>query len=323
MTDAPTTPDAAGAPPPPPQPGEPPPRRSVNPIDEPFEWPGLLGLWTQLSTGAFDFLGAIDRRGNRFISHLGSMVDFGARTATWTVAGLLSVVGLTRTKAFPVKHIISHCEQAGVRSFGIIALVAFLVGLTLVLQTIIVMESYGQRTMVAGVVGVSMTRELGPLITAIIFTGRVGAAWTAELGTMKVQEEILALETMGINPVAYLVAPRFLAAILMVPCLTMLAMFVGVFGGYLLAVYRFEIPNSEYLEVTRLFLQTKDVNFSMFKSVVFAVIVSIISCYKGFVVEGGSEEVGRATMEAVVICLVMIIFSDTVLVMVFNLINRY
>ena len=314
-------PDPPVTPPDPPTPAplpEQPPRREVHPIDEPFQWPGLIGLWSLGNEAAVQLLQAVDRRFGRFFTHVGSMVDFGLQAVSWTVAGLLAMVGLTRTKAFPLRHVVTHCEQAGVRSFGIIALVAFLVGLTLVLQTIIVMERYGQREMIAGVVGVSMARELGPLVTAIIFTGRVGAAWTAELGTMKVQEEILALETMGINPVAYLVAPRFVAAVLMLPCLAMLAIFVGVFGGYLLAVYRFEIPNTQYMELTRSFLQQRDITFSLFKSVIFAILISIIACYKGFVVEGGSEEVGRATMEAVVISLVMIIFSDTVLVMVFN-----
>ncbi len=263
----------------------------------------------------------LDRRANRVLSELGSMVDFGVQTARWSLAGLLSVFGIVRARAFEGRLIITHAEQAGVRSFGIVALVAFLVGLTLVLQTILVLETYGQRTMVAGVVGVSLARELGPFVTAIIFTGRVGAAWTAELGTMKVQEEILALETMGINPIAYLVAPRFIAALVVVPCLTMLAIFIGIFAGYLLGCYRFEIDPQTYFETTRFFVEQKDIVFSMFKSVVFAILIAVVCCYKGFSVEGGGEEVGRATMEAVVLSIVLIIFFDTVLVLVFNMID--
>lgn len=279
-------------------------------------WRDLLGSASASVTHGLNWL---DRRTNHFLLHLGAMMFFFFDIMRWSVVGVLAMIGVTRCKAFHPRHVVIQANSSGVNSFGIIALVCFLVGITLVLQTAIVMRFYNQQDMVASVVAISMTRELGPLIASIIFTGRVGAAYTAEIGTMKVQEEILALETMGINPIAYLVVPRFLAAMLMLPCLSILGVFVGILGGYIIGVTTFEINNSTYLDYTRMFLKTKDVWFGTIKAWFFSLLVITIACYKGFTVEGGGEQVGRATMEAVVITLVAIIFSDTVWTLIFNL----
>lgn len=258
------------------------------------------------------FLMWLDQRANRFFSQLGS---------TWaflTITALFILTRLFKPKAVPKRHIIRQLESAGVDSMPIIVLVAFLIGVTLVLQSVFVLETYGQKDLVAGLVSITLCRELGPLLTAVIFTGRVGAAYTAELGTMKVSEEILALETMGISPIGYLVVPRFLAGLIALPCLTVLADFVGIFAGFITA-QNFDISGHTYIEITRQFLQQKDFVFGIVKSFFFAIVIITVACYKGFTVEGGGSEVGRATMEAVVISLVAVIFSDTVFTMIFNI----
>ncbi len=262
------------------------------------------------------FLRFIDRRTNQFFSHFGSITYYFLEIIYW------STFGWFKKKSFPRREIFRQLSSAGVDTLPIIAMVAFLIGVTLVLQTVFVLERYGQRELVSGVVGVSMTREFGPWITAINFTGRVGAAYTAELGTMKVSEELLALETMAINPIAYLVTPKFIAALIALPALIVLADFIGMFGGYFIATEYFGISQIGWDYVLKTFLRSRDIWFGMQKGLLFAVLIVTISCYKGFTVEGGGEQVGRATMQSVVVCLVAIIFSDTVYTLIYNIVFR-
>lgn len=152
---------------------------------------------------------------------------------------------------------------------------------------------------------------MGPLITAIIVAGRVGAAFTARIGTMKVSEEILALETMAINPVRFLVVQRFVALLLALPALILIADFTSVFGGFIFGASKFGIRPDTYLRETLDVLTFKDVYSGIFKGGVFAVIIAMIGCYRGLVVEGGAEDVGKATMLSVVSCTLAIIMLDT------------
>jgi phospholipid/cholesterol/gamma-HCH transport system permease protein len=153
---------------------------------------------------------------------------------------------------------------------------------------------------------------LGPLLTAIVITGRVGAAYTAELGTMKVSEEILALEVMAVNPVGYLVAPRCLALLLMLPCLTVFADVMGLVGGFVIGSLVYHVSPASYLHTTLSWLGLADIGAGLLKSVVFAVIIGIVGCYRALVVEGGPEGVGQATMVSVVTTIVLIIVADGV-----------
>jgi len=185
-----------------------------------------------------------------------------------------------------------------------------LVGVILVLQTAYQLQRYDQVHLVAGLVAVSVARELGPLLTAILITGRVGAAFTAELGTMKVAEEILALEVMAVHPVGFLVAPRFLALLLMLPCLTLVADAAGLLGGFATGTIAYHISATSYIDTTLRWLLFRDVLSGLLKSVVFAVIVTMVGCYRALIVEGGPEGVGHATMGAVVTAIVLIIVAD-------------
>jgi phospholipid/cholesterol/gamma-HCH transport system permease protein len=202
--------------------------------------------------------------------------------------------------------------ETGVRSLPIVLLIGCLAGIILSLETARQLQRFGQVHLVAGLVALSMARSLGPLLTAIVVTGRVGAAYTAELGTMKVSEEILALEIMAVNPVGYLVAPRFLALLFMLPCLTLFADAMGLVGGYLIGTTVWHISSGQYINTTLVWLLLPDIFAGLLKSVVFAVIIGMVGCYRALVVEGGAEGVGQATMVSVVTTIVLIIVADGV-----------
>lgn len=217
-----------------------------------------------------------------------------------------------RRTGFNSRSVLRFMDETGVQSLPIVVLIALLVGVILVLQTAYQLQRYGQVHLVAGLVAVSITRELGPLLTAILITGRVGAAFTAELGTMKVAEEILALEVMAIHPVGFLVAPRFLALLVMLPCLTMVADVTGLLGGFCTGTTLFNISSAAYIDTTLRWLMFRDILSGLIKSVVFAIIISMVGCYRALIVEGGPEGVGHATMGAVVLSIVLIIVADSI-----------
>lgn len=253
---------------------------------------------------------------NRYVETLGAAVKFGA-AAFW-----FGIRGLFNKRIYPRHELIVQIDYTGARSTPIMLLLGFLVGASLVIQTTPSLARYGPAELVAGVVGVSVLRTLGPLLAAIIFAGRVGAGFTAELGTMAVSEEILALDTMGIHPVGYLVAPRFLAACLMLPACTVMFDLSALMGAYVIGIYQFNISHESWMDVTKQFVHVSNFTFGIAKSVVFAVIITLVCCYKGFTVKGSGMEVGRATMQAIVISLILIIFSDFVLSMVYNFLRR-
>ncbi|MCB0286760.1 MAG: ABC transporter permease, partial [Calditrichaeota bacterium] len=164
---------------------------------------------------------------------------------------------------------------------------------------------------------VSIIRELAPLLTSIIITGRSGSAITAEIGTMKVSEEIDALETMGLNPVKFLVVPRVLAMLIMVPCLTIIADIVGIFGGYLISMLTLDLTSVRYIDQTIIALTLKDLFSGLIKSAFFALIIAGIGCYQGLIVKGGAEGVGKSTTQSVVVSIFLIIVADVFFTVLF------
>lgn len=246
------------------------------------------------------------RKGRLFFNHVASISRLSGQTLYW------SFVAPFYRKAFSYKELIFQMNRVGLGSFGIVSLITFLIGMIICLQSAYVAEPFGQMDVVPGAVGASLVREIAPLMAAIVLTGRVGAAYAAELGSQKVNDEITALQSMAINPIGFLIAPRFLAMMIMLPVLTVYGNVMGIFGGYLLGVYHYGIGHSVYIDTTFEFVQLKDVMSGLIKSVVFAFAICMIGCYKGFTVMGGSTGVGKATMEAVVLSLVMIIASDAV-----------
>jgi phospholipid/cholesterol/gamma-HCH transport system permease protein len=243
-----------------------------------------------------------------FFSHLASISRLFTATLYWAFVAPWR----ERRAGFDTRSVVRFMYETGVQSLPIVVLISVLVGVILVLQTAYQLQRFGQVHLVAGLVAISVTRELGPLLTAILVTGRVGAAFTAELGTMKVAEEILALEVMAVNPVGFLVAPRFVALLVMLPCLTILADTMGLVGGFIIGTSMFPISMASYLDITLTWLLFRDIVSGLIKSVVFAVIISMVGCYRALVVEGGPEGVGHATMGSVVTCIVLIIVADSI-----------
>ncbi len=211
----------------------------------------------------------------------------------------------------------TQMEEVGVKSTTIVFLVSFLIGVILAFQTASQLERLGALDYVGALVGVSVTRELGPLMTALVMAGRVGAAFTAEMGTMKVSDEILALETMALNPVKFLITPRFLAILIMLPCLTIMADVMGILGGFVVGVTTLGIDPVAYYDRSLEAMQIKDVVTGLVKSSVFAIIIVMIGSYMAFIIEGGAEKVGQNTRTAVVISMILIIIADLVFTALF------
>lgn len=208
------------------------------------------------------------------------------------------------------ERIFEQAKKAGVNSLPIVSLVSFFIGVIMALQTAYMMQRLGSEMYIASIVALSMVRELGPVITSLVVAGRVGAAITAEVGSMQVTEQIDALETLATNPIKYLVVPRLLALGLMLPILTLYADIIGILGGYLICVYKLGISSSMYLQITFDALFFKDLFTGLFKTVFFGMIIAFVSCYEGFNVEGGAEGVGQATTAAVVKTFILIIAAD-------------
>jgi len=238
-----------------------------------------------------------------FFENTGGMYLLLRQTLYWTFLAPFREKTEHRRQAFPLM------EAIGNKSFGIVAIVAFLIGVILVIQTGYILERYGQVRQVSGLVAVTMTRELGPLMTAIVVVARVGAAFTAGIGTMQISDEVLALRTMSINPVGYLVAPRMIAILIMLPCLTIFANIVGMAGGCAMGL-TFGIEPWTYIQDSTSFLQLQDLISGVAKSVLFAVVICNVSCYMAFKVEGGPEGLARNTMVSVVTQLVLLIVVD-------------
>lgn len=208
------------------------------------------------------------------------------------------------------RQVIAQMSKIGTDSLFIVSLCSLFVGIVLVFQSAYQMQKLGAEKFIAHLVALSMCRELGPVFTALIIAGRAGASISAELGTMKVTEQIDALETMAANPIKYLISPRFLALATMLPLLTIYANFIGIVGGYMVAVWKLGLTSAMYINSTFDALVLKDIFSGLFKSVVFAMIICIVSCYQGLRTEGGAEGVGKATTLAVVVSFVLIIAAD-------------
>jgi phospholipid/cholesterol/gamma-HCH transport system permease protein len=211
---------------------------------------------------------------------------------------------------FKIAHIFQQANFVGVNSFLIVFLISLFTGIVLALQSAYALQKFSGEAYIASLVALSITRELGPVLTALVIAGRVGAAISAELGTMKVTEQIDALETLATNPIKYLVTPRLVALVIMLPILTIYADAIGIFGGYIVGVWKLGIGSSMYLKMSFDSLVFKDIFTGLFKSIVFAVIVAIIGCYEGLTTKGGAEGVGKSTTLAVVISFVLIIAAD-------------
>jgi phospholipid/cholesterol/gamma-HCH transport system permease protein len=243
--------------------------------------------------------------------YVGSLALLAGRAAYFTFVG--PFVG----KPARFQRSVSQAMEAGVRALPILSLITFFIGLILALQAAYELRRFGAMSYVASAVALSMTRELGPLITAVIVIGRSGSAFAAEIGTMKVTEEIDALQTMAINPVGFLVAPKFTAMILMLPCLTIWANFMGILGGSLFGVWQADFTFHRYITASLDALFLRDIITGLIKSLMFGIVITAVGCQEGFNTGGGAEQVGRSTTKAVVVSIFLVILVDLIFTMLF------
>jgi phospholipid/cholesterol/gamma-HCH transport system permease protein len=208
------------------------------------------------------------------------------------------------------KIFFEQMARLGAGSAPIVLLVALLVGLTTAFQGAYQLRRFGANIYIANLVGISMMRELGPLMAAILVAGRSGAAITAEIGTMKVNEEIDALKLLGINPIQYLAVPRFYAITIAQPLLGVLSALMGIVGGYLIAVLYLGLNSASFVNQTLGAVGVNDLTFNLIKSVVFGWLIVVVGVHYGMQVSGGAAGVGRATTNSVVVAIVLIIIAD-------------
>lgn len=215
-----------------------------------------------------------------------------------------------RGKPPRLRATVTQVARAGTRSLPLVALISFLVGMILALQTAGQLERLGVLDLVAGLVSVSVTRELAPLLTAVIVAGRVGSSMAAELGTMQVDQEIDALHVMGIDPTHYLVVPRVVGLLVALPCLTIFGDAVGILGGYTVGVGVLGLGAAGFLTDSLTALTLEDVWGGIAKAAAFALIIGVVGCERGLSTTGGAEQVGRSTTAAVVRSIVLVIAAD-------------
>ncbi len=230
------------------------------------------------------------------------MVD----TANWLVMQPL------RGKGLRLRSTVEHVVKYGVDSLPIVCMICYLVGVIIAMQSAYTLEKWGASILIADLVGISALRELAPLMAAILITGRSGSAITAEIGTMKVAEEIDALQVMGLNTTKFLIVPKFLAMLIAVPCVTAIAMLVMILGGFTVGVFFSGIDVVSYFEATADALVMMDLTSGMIKSFFFALVICWVGVYRGFQVEGGAEGVGQKTTSSVVTSISLIIIVDLV-----------
>lgn len=223
---------------------------------------------------------------------------------------LKDTIRLIFSRPLGMKNIFKQMLEVGNRSIPVVLITAAFTGAVLALQSYTGFKRFNAESLVGTVVALSMTRELGPVLTSLMVAGRAGSAMAAELGTMRVTEQIDALVTLATNPVKYLVVPRFLAGFIMMPILVVLADALGILGGYIVGVSLLGINPVTYRLSTFNFLTMDDIMSGVIKAAFFGACIALISCYKGFYAGGGAEGVGKATTGAVVVSSMTILISD-------------
>jgi phospholipid/cholesterol/gamma-HCH transport system permease protein len=244
-------------------------------------------------------LESVGRRTSGFLTEVGGVLIFLGQTLRWTFS-----------RPFYAKSVLKQMEQIGFNSVPVVVTTALSTGMVLALQSYTGFKRFGAETLIGTVVALSMTRELGPVLTGLMVAGRAGAAMAAELGTMKVTEQIDALETLATNPMKYLVVPRFIASTVMMFFLTVLGMIIGIAGGYFVGVKVLGTNPVTYMRQSIDNTEVTDIWYGLIKALVFGAVVGLIGCYKGFHTEGGAEGVGKATTGAVVVSCMLILILD-------------
>ena len=244
---------------------------------------------------------------NQWVTVAVEFLQLTFQTFYWIFAGPL------KKKPLRVSATFEQMVFMGINSIVIVFFVTFFTGVVLAMQSAHQLKQMGALIYVASLVSISICRELGPVLTALVIAGRVGAAVTAEIGSMKVNEQIEALETMAIDPVRFLVVPKFLSLLIMLPCLTIVGDLSGMFGGYFIGVYNLKINAPLYIQTAFKFLTLKDIYTGLSKSFVFAAIIILVGAYQGLKTQGGAVGVGKATTTSVVASFILIIIADAII----------
>lgn len=216
-------------------------------------------------------------------------------------------------KPFEKKIFLQQLEEVGVNSLPVVSLTAAFGGLVFGLQTYLAFHRYigpGSESQGGPIIAVGLCRELIPILVGLMVVGRVGSAMAAEIGTMKITEQIDALLSLGASPIKYLVVPRVLASLIMVPCLTLYGDVIGIFGGFTYNVYLMHVNQTLYVQNTLKYFEIWDVSVGLIKAVVFGLVIAIVGCWQGMTTEGGAEGVGRATTKSVVVASISILILN-------------
>lgn len=246
-----------------------------------------------------------------------SVVEFLAFLGAVVLALIATLFGRSQTR---MRDLFYFIEQCGPRALGIIALISVLVGMILAYLGAVQLSNFGAEVYVANLVALGMVREMGPLMTAVIMAGRTGAAYAAQLGTMQSNEEIDAITTLGLSPVEYLVVPRLLALVLVMPLLVIFANIVGLAGGALVAA-GMDVNIAQFINQARSSVELGDIATGLFKSLVFASLIAIAGCQAGLASGHTSAAVGNATTRAVVHAIVYLVVADALLNIIYNLLG--
>jgi phospholipid/cholesterol/gamma-HCH transport system permease protein len=245
------------------------------------------------------FLERLGAGATRYLEEAGNLCLLLVRTVGWVVR-----------PPFRVRSLVEQMASVGVNSVPIVLITAIFTGAVLALQTMTGFRRFNAEDMVGTIVALSLCRELGPVLTGLIVSGRVGSGMAAELGTMKVTEQIDALESLANDPVNYLVVPRLLAGLIMLPALTALADVVGMAGGFAVSVFVLHANATIYFRRSMDYLAFEDIYTGIVKAAVFGVIIAVVGCHKGFTAAGGAEGVGRATTHSVVLSSMLILTAN-------------
>jgi phospholipid/cholesterol/gamma-HCH transport system permease protein len=255
----------------------------------------------------------IGELGRDFLREVGSIFWFIAHTFDETIDRIRRGRVPFRAASF-----FRHTERAGVDSVPLVGLVSFFLGLTMALLTGYQLQRFGTERLIPGLVAISFTRELGPLMTGIMLAARVGAAFTAELGTMQVSEEVEAIEAMGIGPLRFLAAPRMLALFFLMPCLSTVSSIAAIAASSLVSRAYFHIAFVYFVDLVRDALLIRDIITGVLKSFIFGLLIGAIACYRGLTVKGGAAGVGTATTSSVVTAITTVIGLDTLYNIVYS-----
>ncbi len=258
----------------------------------------------------------------RFFEHIGITVLYWIRVfidffRIFTETIYWAIMAPFKKKPLHIPMVFDQMVFMGIQSIVIVFFVMFFTGIVLAMQSAPQLKQMGGLIYVASLVTISICRELGPVLTALVIAGRVGAAITAEIGSMKVNEQLEALDTMAISPIRYLVVPKLIALFIMLPLLTIFGNASGLFGGYVIGVFNLKINSGLYIQTALKFLTCKDIYTGLLKTFIFAVIIVMVGAYQGLKTRGGAVGVGKATTISVVTSFILIIIADAIMTGIF------